>query len=598
MVMSRSTAGKLWSSTLVMMFGWLSPQRRLDLAVLVILALVGAIAELATLGVVTTFVAALAGAVPGRSNPVWRLVVVDPQMPGPHVMMRLTAVLIGVVLAAATLRLTLSWATVRFSQRTGHDILMRVYRRVLHQPYRYHLLRNSSDVLAVPQSVDGVVDGVMQRVVDIATSSVLAVAIVCGLFLLDWQVALLAAVSLGGAYTALSRLAHRHVATHSRTVSLNRRLRLQAMQEGIGGIRDILLHAGQAGHLARFRGVDGTVREALERNSRWVHLPRHLVEALGIGVIAGLAVVTTAKSGRVSDALPVMGGVALGLQRLLPLLQHIHAGRLDILSQIGSIEHVRQLIDAPLPSHAEQPGDPDAVPFTHTLALRDVGFRYRENSRWVFRHLSLTVPRGARVGISGETGCGKSTLLDVVMGLLEPSEGRLEVDGVPLTPETMRHWQARLAHVPQSIFLADSSLADNIAFGEAPERVDLVRVASAAQRAGLHDFVATLPEGYRTEVGERGVRLSGGQRQRVGIARALYRNADVLILDEATSALDTSTESRVMSAISSLGPDITVLIVAHRLSTLERCAIRVHMSTDGPMTVSDSPAIAPSGVTL
>jgi ABC-type multidrug transport system fused ATPase/permease subunit len=475
---------------------------------------------------------------------------------------------------------------------------MRVYRRVLHQPYRYHLMRNSSDVLAVPQIVDGVVDGVMQRTIDIATSSVMALAIVGGLLVLDWQVAVLAAVSLGTAYTALSRLAHRHVETHSREVSRNRRLRLQAMQEGVGGIRDILLHSGQPGHLERFRGVDGAIRHALERNSRWVHLPRHTIEALGIAIIAGLAVMTTATAGRVADALPIMGGVALGLQRLLPLLQHIHSGRLEILSQLGAVEHVQQISETPILPYADEPGNPSAVPFTRTLALRDLSFRYREDARWVFRHVSLRIPRGARVGIAGDTGCGKSTLLDVVMGLLEPTEGHLAVDGVPLTPESMRHWQARLAHVPQSIFLADSSLADNIAFGEPPDRVDPVRVASAARRAGLHDFVATLPDGYATAVGERGVRLSGGQRQRVGIARALYRHADVLILDEATSALDTSTESRVMSAISSLGPDITVLIVAHRLSTLEGCDIRVHMSAGGPISVSDTAASAPSGLRL
>jgi ATP-binding cassette subfamily B protein len=191
--------------------------------------------------------------------------------------------------------------------------------------------------------------------------------------------------------------------------------------------------------------------------------------------------------------------------------------------------------------------------------------------------VNLLIPRGARVGVSGETGAGKSTLLDVMMGLLAPTAGEILVDGVPLDPTNLRHWQARIAHVPQAIYLADSSVAANIAFGLPVGQFDRERVEAAARRACIHDVIAALPQGYDTFVGERGIRLSGGQRQRIGIARALYREADVLFLDEATSALDGNTEESVMSSLDVLGRDVTVVIVAHRLSTLEGSDIALHL---------------------
>jgi ATP-binding cassette subfamily B protein len=266
----------------------------------------------------------------------------------------------------------------------------------------------------------------------------------------------------------------------------------------------------------------------------------------------------------------------------------MYGGWTSVAGNQGNLEDVARLAEIPIPPGAEVQGDAARLPFEEALCLKQVGFRYREDAPWVFRGMDLTVEKGARIGFAGETGCGKSTLLDVIMGLLAPSEGHLEVDGVALTPENLRHWQARIAHVPQSIFLADTTLAANIAFGEPRERIDMARVEAAARRARIHAFVAGLDHGYQTTVGERGVRLSGGQRQRVGIARALYREADVLVLDEATSALDGETEASVMEGIEEVGDDVTVLIVAHRLSTLEGCDLIIRLGRGEIMIESPS----------
>jgi ABC-type bacteriocin/lantibiotic exporter with double-glycine peptidase domain len=270
--------------------------------------------------------------------------------------------------------------------------------------------------------------------------------------------------------------------------------------------------------------------------------------------------------------------VAVGAQRLLPLFQRMYAGWNSILGHRGYLEDLARLLSMPAPSGLSMEGDPSVLPFHKAVTLRGVGFRYRPDTPWVFRGLDLRIEKGARVGFAGESGCGKSTLLDLLMGLLQPLEGRLEVDGEPLTPAVVHHWQARIAHVPQSVFLADTTIARNVAFGRPTASIDMARVEEAARKANLHDFILTLPDGYETGVGERGVQLSGGQRQRVGIARALYREADVLVLDEATSALDGETERAVMAGLEAIGREVTLLIVAHRRSTLEACDYVVELA--------------------
>jgi ATP-binding cassette subfamily B protein len=244
-------------------------------------------------------------------------------------------------------------------------------------------------------------------------------------------------------------------------------------------------------------------------------------------------------------------------------LAHLRSGK-------GFLADVLDLLDQPLPAHADAPLPPP-LPFQHAITFDHVGFRYAPEAPWVLKDLNLTIRKGSRVGFIGGTGSGKSTLLDIVMGLLHPVEGALAIDGTVITPENYRAWQAQIAHVPQSIFLADTTIAENIAFGVPRDKIDFLRVRQAARKAQLAETIEAMGKQYDTRVGERGIRLSGGQRQRIGIARALYKQAKVIVFDEATSALDNETERAVMEAIDSLDQDLTVLMVAHRLTTLKNC---------------------------
>lgn len=293
-------------------------------------------------------------------------------------------------------------------------------------------------------------------------------------------------------------------------------------------------------------------------------------------MIAALAYKMAQREGGVSAALPVLGALALGAQRLLPVLQQGYNSVATIFGAEASLRDGLDLLAQPMPEHAGA-GTFPPLPFERSIQLDDVGFRYAAGGSSVLRHVYLEIPKGKRVGFVGSTGAGKSTLLDILMSLLMPSEGALLVDGQVVGVHNYRNWQAHIAHVPQSIFLSDSSVEENIAFGVVRKEIDQGRVREAAKRAKIDEIIEGWANKYQTRVGERGVRLSGGQRQRIGIARALYKQADVIIFDEATSALDNATEHAVMQAIDSLSSDLTILIVAHRLTTLQSCDFIVEL---------------------
>jgi ATP-binding cassette subfamily B protein len=295
--------------------------------------------------------------------------------------------------------------------------------------------------------------------------------------------------------------------------------------------------------------------------------PRVAVEAIGILLMVGLVLYLSRASRDLMAMLPTLGLIAVGAQKLIPLLQQVYAGWSGVVTGQKSVDDVLGLLDF---SPIAPPASP--IEFRGEITLENACFSYpAAPERPVLANIDLAIRRGEKIGIVGATGGGKSTLVDMLMGLLPPTAGRLAVDNPTITPQNSAAWQRHVAHVPQSIYLSDASVAENIAFGVVARRIDQARVERAAKAAGIHDHIASLPEGYLTPVGERGIRLSGGQRQRLGIARALYKDVDVLVLDEATSALDDETEARVMAAIGELASDMTVIMIAHRLSTMRWC---------------------------
>jgi ATP-binding cassette subfamily B protein len=308
------------------------------------------------------------------------------------------------------------------------------------------------------------------------------------------------------------------------------------------------------------------------------------MEAIGMVIIVLVAFLLTQTEGGMIGALPTLGAIALGGQKLLPASQQVYSTYSTIKGTKKSLDDVVMLLEQPLPKNINTIS-PLSVAFNNGIKLENLSFRYTQDSAWVLKNINLSIAKGSRIGFMGETGSGKSTLIDIIMGLIRPSNGKLLIDDELINFENSRAWQSHIAHVPQNIYLSDTSISENIAFGVPRDEVNIKQVEEAAKKAKLDDLIGSWKDGYEAIIGERGVKLSGGQRQRIGIARALYKQADLLVFDEATNALDSNTEREVMSAINNLNKDLTILIIAHRLTTLKQCDLIISIGSGGELNV-------------
>jgi len=483
----------------------------------------------------------------------------------------LTILFITAALLAGVIRLTLLYAMTRLSFSTGADLSINIYRRALYQEYEVHVSRNSSEVInSIISKTSTVINGILTPVLLFISSIIMLIGIMGALFVINTTIALSAFIGFGSLYWLVIRYTKTHLKDNSKTIADQSTQMIKSLQEGLGGIRDVLIDGTQQFYCRLYRNADLPLRRALGNNQFISGSPRYTMEAIGMTLIAGLAYVMTQQESGMVTAIPVLGALALGAQRLLPALQQAYASYSAIKGSKSSFEDVLNLLDQPLPEYADLPL-PKPIPFAGEIKLDNLNFRYTENSPWVLKNVNLSLKKGSCIGFIGVTGSGKSTLLDIIMGLLAPTEGGLIIDNQTINTQNRRDWQAHIAHVPQNIYLSDSTIEENIAFGIAKELIDHQRVKKAAQQAQIAESIEQWKGGYQTFVGERGVRLSGGQRQRIGIARALYKQADVLIFDEATSALDNETEQAVMDAIKDIDKEVTILIIAHRLTTLKEC---------------------------
>jgi ABC-type multidrug transport system fused ATPase/permease subunit len=477
------------------------------------------------------------------------------------------------ILVAGAVRLLVLWAGTHVSLAAGSDLGNEIFRRTVHQPYSTHLRRSSTDVIDLLYGgVNTVMFDVLIPIVTIVTGAVMILAITATLVAIDPTVAL---YSFGGVSLIYGGVA---LATRSRLTSLgeheatHHRARLMTIQESLGGMRDVLIHGSQEAYCEMFWRADRRARLTAASKRFIGYSPRYVVEALAMSLVVILAYLLTRQAGGIERIIPVLGAFALAAQRMLPAAQNIFAGWSALKGAGGYLAKVARYLEHTEPVRDEPPEPVHPLPFDHDIVFRQVSYRYSPEAPNAIDSATLQIPAGARVGIIGSSGSGKSTLVDLLMALLDPTEGELRVDGRPIDAQNRRAWQENIAHVPQAVYLADATIAENIAFGVPREQIDLARVEAAARQAQIADYVRAQPDGYDTVVGERGVRLSGGQRQRIGIARALYRRAKVLIFDEATSALDSETERAVMSAIEGLSTDLTIVMIAHRLTTLRGCS--------------------------
>jgi ATP-binding cassette, subfamily B, bacterial PglK len=559
----------------------ISPRRRRQLVLLLGLTMVSSLAEVISLGSVMPFIGIITQ--PEKvftTLSLFGILQVLGITSAVDLVLPITIAFAIAALSAGGLRLLLHWVSLRLGNILGADIGIEVYRRTLYQPYSVHIARSSSEIISGITQKAGAATGVLVSVLTSVTSAAVFVTIMVTLLAIDSMMTIVAAGSFGAAYGMIVWRTRQRLMRNSQRYAQEQTHVIKALQEGLGAIRDVLLDGAQPVYCDVYRRAVMSLQRATVQNSFIIQAPRFALEALGMVLIAFVAMVMSNRPGGVETALPIIGMLALGAQRLLPLMQQLYGNLSGIAGNMASLIDVLGLLEQPLPAEADQP-EPEPLVLKETIRFENVHFRYGNSGPWVLVGINLVIFKGARIGLVGRTGCGKSTALDLLMGLLEPTQGRILVDGQPISRTLQRAWQRVIAHVPQNIYLADTNIAENIAFGIPPEKIDIGRVRRAAEQALLAEFIESRPEGYRAIVGERGIRLSGGQRQRIGIARALYKQASVLVFDEATSALDDETEQTIMQTIEGLSEDLTILIIAHRLTTLKKCTQIVELGDGG-----------------
>ena len=557
-----------------LLLSYASRRRQRQLWLLLVLMIASSFSEMISLGALLPFLGALSDPenilLDSRWQPLLTFLGVETPV---QLVTWLALGFITSVIAANSLRLLTINAQVRLSAAIGGDLSCQIYEKTLQQPYHFHVERNSSDLM---QTVTGdtlrLTTAILTPLLTFVTNAFVVVALVAALLLIDSRIAITAAVSLGSVYIITYRTRRKLLDRNSMIVAQASERRIKAVQESLGGIRDVLIANTHRFFQKSYRDAELDLKRASAKNAVIAQTPKYIVETVAMTAIVLLAL-SLGRNGDFSQAIPVLGSLALGAKKLLPVLQEMFSGIARMQGTRASLQRALVALQQPANPLLSMPHSRDPFCLQKELRLEHIWFRYSEENDWVLRDLSLSIGAKTTVGFVGGTGSGKSTTADLILGLLKPQKGTILADGQPLEGETLQRWQQGIAHVPQSIFLTDSTISENIAFGIPKPQIDFKRVVRAAQLAQIDDYIKQLPSGYETYVGERGVRLSGGQRQRIGIARALYQQATVIVFDEATSALDNATEKEVMSAIDGLSHQFTVILIAHRLSTVRRCDI-------------------------
>jgi len=559
----------------------LTKRRRKHFFLLLVIMIIASIMEVVSIGAIVPFLGVLTS--PDKiyqhqyTQPLIQIFEITEPV---QLLLPLTIIFITATLLAATVRLLLLYVLIRLSNAIGSDLSIDIYRRTLYQDYSVHTSRNSSEVInSIIIKTNAVVSQILLPALTFTSSVIIMIGIISIVFMINAKVALITFSFFTFLYWVITSFTKKYLLKNSQLVATQSTQMIKSLQEGLGGIRDVLIDGTQEFYCKVYKNADQSMRKATGVNNFIGNSPRYLMEALGMTLIAILAYTLTLQKGGVLAAIPVLGALAVGAQKLLPLLQQAYRSYTSIKGAKSSFSDVLNLLNQPLPSYISQDLI-NPIPFKKEIVFKDLCFRYSKDTPWILKNVNLNLKKGETIGFIGVTGSGKSTLLDILMGLLLPTSGEMLIDGVVISQENRRAWQMHISHVPQSIYLADTTIQENIAFGVGLEKTKEHEVVQAAQQAQISKVINSLNNKYKTFVGERGVQLSGGQRQRIGIARALYKGSNVLIFDEATSALDNQTEKKIMQQISQLKDNQTIFIIAHRISTLKQCDSIIRVNED------------------
>lgn len=554
---------KIWS--------FVNKKRKIQFSYVLILTIFTSLAEMMTLGLLFPFIATLSSPEKVFNNEFIQPILLKLDITSPdQLILPLTCFFIIAVILSGLLRLLQIFFNIRVSYLTGADLSNLIYRLTLYQPYLTHVSRNSSEIInAISSKTMGVISAGLLPIINILTASIILISIVFTLMAINVKIASISFILFGLIYILINFLTKKKLYANGKLIASESNNVIKFLQEGLGGIREVLIDNNQEVYAKYYSKSIFPLRKSQANNLFLSQSPRFIIEALAMISIILISFLFIKDPNQFKDILPIIGTLVFGAQRLLPLFQQIYSSISTIQGNIQSLNDVLILLEQS--SFYKTSNTNKKLIFSKNIKFNNLNYKYHDDGPVVLKNLNLEIKKGDKVGIIGKTGSGKSTFLDILMSLLYSSEGQLIIDDMLINNENSRLWQNNISHVPQNIFLIDNSIKQNIALGVESHLIDDERVAWASKNACINEFIDNLPNKYETKVGERGVRLSGGQMQRIGIARALYKKANVIIFDEATSALDNQTESDIIKSIQNLDGNITLIIVAHRLTTLKNC---------------------------
>lgn len=480
-----------------------------------------------------------------------------------------SAIVISNLMKIATL-----WALTRISFGIGFDLSALVYKGALHQPYSFHISNNSNKLINHINGAGELIQREILPALNFINGLFLLLFIIPALLILNWVATLTIFGSIALIYIITIFLINKALTKNSHALARESVLSFKLLVEGLGSVRDVILDGNQEVYTNQHSISDLNFRKAAGNNLLISSMPHFGIEMFGLLVVIFAAYILSQDPRGIISAIPVLGAIALSAQKLMPVLQKMYGSYSEIKGNKKSFEDILNLLDSlySLPIKIEYASP---LNFSQHIKFDTLHYSYPNHENYALENINITFPKGGIFGITGESGAGKSTFLDLLMGLLEPTKGAIKIDNESLSLKTIRSWRKKIGHVPQSIFLIDASIAENIAIGIPLDKIDRIHLEKCIKAAQLDSMISALPDGLHTSIGEKGIKLSGGQRQRIGIARALYKKSEVLVLDEATSALDNLTESAVINSIlemcKSNNNDITIFMVAHRFQTLEIC---------------------------
>jgi len=466
------------------------------------------------------------------------------------------------------------WRLLMFANGVGMEIADRLYSHYLQQDWLFHASGSSAKLTKkISTEIQRFIAGILMPLMHMNAKIVFSVLLSLSIFMYDTKVAFIGLSVFAAAYFSIFKLVRTRLYKNGLTLSEVVEKRFRLMNEGFGGIKDILLLGRDSNLIKNFHETGLKFAYSNGINATLAQIPRYLMELVAFGsMILLILYLLSNHNANLGLILPILSVYAIASVKLLPAFQHIYTSMAMIRGNIAAFESIKDdLIDSISATKVSFASEKNRLIPSESILLQDISFKYPEKNELAINKLSLSIKANSFVGIVGPSGSGKSTLIDILLGLVQPQEGLIKVDNIAINDETCRMWQNSIGFVAQNIFLSEGTIAENIAFGLPPEQIDLIQVENALKLANLSEFVKNLKHGIHSKVGERGVQISGGQRQRIGIARALYNGAEVLIFDEATSSLDGVTEKMIMQAIHDFSGKKTIILIAHRLKTIEQC---------------------------